>query len=35
VLFARPLGFTEAEFYADGDTSIQQVPKVSFGAAKA
>jgi len=35
VLFARPLGFTEAEFYEDGDTSIQQAPKVAFGAAKA
>ena len=35
VLFARPLGFTEAEFYQDGDASIQQVPKVEFGTAKA
>ena len=34
VLFARPLGFTEAEFYQDGDASIQQVPKVEFGTAK-
>jgi len=35
VLFARPLGFTEAEFYADADASIQQAPKVQFGAAGA
>jgi LemA protein len=35
VLFARPLGFSEAEFYADADASIQQAPKVSFGAAQA
>jgi LemA protein len=35
VLFARPLGFSEAEFYADADASIQQVPKVSFGTAQA
>jgi LemA protein len=35
VLFARPLGFSEAEFYQDDDASIQQVPKVEFGAAKA
>ena len=35
VLFARPLGFSEAEFYADADASIQQAPKVQFGAAKA
>jgi hypothetical protein len=34
VLFARPLGFSEAEFYADDDASIQQAPKVSFGAAQ-
>ncbi len=34
VLFARPLGFSEAEFYADADTSIQQVPQVSFDAAR-
>jgi LemA protein len=34
VLFARPLGFSEAEFYADADASIQQAPKVSFGAAQ-
>ena len=31
VLFARPLGFSEAEFYADDDASIQQAPKVQFG----
>jgi LemA protein len=35
VLFARPLGFGEAEFYADADASIQQAPKVQFGAAQA
>jgi LemA protein len=35
VLFARPLGFTEAEFYEDGDASIQHAPKVSFGATEA
>jgi LemA protein len=34
VLFARPLGFSEAEFYQDDDASIQQAPKVSFGAAQ-
>ena len=34
VLFARPLGFREEEFYADSDTSIQVAPKVQFGAAK-
>ena len=34
VLFARPLGFTEAEFYSDDDASIQQAPKVTFGAAQ-
>ena len=34
VLFARPLGFDEAEFYADAEASIQQAPKVSFGEAK-
>jgi LemA protein len=34
VLFARPLGFTEAEFYQDADASIQQAPKVEFGAAQ-
>jgi LemA protein len=35
VLFARPLGFSEAEFYADADASIQQVPQVRFGEAQA
>ena len=30
VLFARPLGFTEEESYADPDASIQSAPKVSF-----
>src|SRR5690606_20132387 len=35
VLVARPLGFAEADFYQDGDASIQQAPKVEFGAAKA
>ena len=35
VLFARPLGFAEAEFYEDADASIQQAPKVQFGAAGA
>jgi len=35
VIFARPLGFTEAEFYQDGDASIQHAPKVEFGVAKA
>ena len=34
VLFARPLGFSEAEFYQDDDASIQHAPKVDFGAAK-
>lgn len=34
VLFARPLGFSEEEFYADDDASIQVAPKVQFGAAK-
>ena len=34
VLFARPLGFAEAEFYEDADASIQQAPKVAFGSAK-
>ena len=34
VLFARPLGFSEAEFYQDDDASIQHAPKVEFGAAK-
>ena len=35
VMFARPLGFTEEEFYTDTDASIQNAPVVSFGAAKA
>ena len=35
VLFARPLGFHEEEFYTDTDASIQVAPKVQFGAAKA
>ena len=35
VLFARPLGFHEEEFYTDSDSSIQVAPKVQFGAAKA
>jgi len=35
VVLARPLGFTEAEFYTDTDAAIQQAPKVQFGAAKA
>lgn len=35
MLFAGPLGFAEAEFYQDGDPSIQRAPKVEFGAAKA
>jgi LemA protein len=30
VLFARPFGFSEAEFYQDADATIQQAPKVSF-----
>jgi LemA protein len=34
VLFARPLGFSEAEFYADADASIQQAPQVKFGTAQ-
>lgn len=34
VLFARPLGFSEAEFYTDTDASIQNAPKVSFGASE-
>lgn len=32
VLLARPLGFGEAEFYEDGDASIQTAPKVTFAA---
>ena len=35
VLFARPLGFHEEEFYTDTDSSTQVAPKVQFGAAKA
>ena len=35
VLIARPMGFTEEEFYTDTDASIQVAPKVQFGAAKA
>lgn len=31
-LFARPLGFTEEEFYKDEDPAIQSAPKVSFPA---
>jgi|SRR5690554_2368540 len=34
LIFARPLGFAEAEFYEDGDTSIQQAPRVEFGTAR-
>jgi LemA protein len=35
VLFARPMGFTEEEFYTDTDASIQTAPVVKFGAAQA
>lgn len=35
VLIARPLGFTEEEFYTDADASIQVAPKVQFGATRA
>ena len=35
VLIARPMGFSEEEFYTDTDASIQVAPKVQFGAAKA
>lgn len=35
VLFARPLGFAEAEFYADADAAIQQAPQAKFGATQA
>jgi LemA protein len=35
VLIARPMGFHEEEFYTDTDASIQEAPKVQFGAAKA
>ena len=31
-LFARPLGFTEEEYYKDEDPAIQSAPKVSFQA---
>jgi len=32
VLVARPMGFTEEEFYTDTDSSIQSAPVVKFGA---
>ncbi|HET9428700.1 MAG TPA: LemA family protein [Allosphingosinicella sp.] len=32
VLFAGPLGFTEAEFYKDEDPAIQSAPKIDFKA---
>ena len=32
VLIARPMGFTEEEFYTDTDASIQTAPVVKFGA---
>jgi LemA protein len=32
VTIARPMGFTEAEFYQDDDASIQTAPVVKFGA---
>ena len=35
VLVARPMGFSEEEFYTDTDASIQSAPVVKFGAAKA
>ncbi len=35
VLFARPLGFQEEEFYTDTDASIQTAPVVKFDTAKA
>ena len=35
VLVARPMGFSEEEFYTDTDASIQTAPVVKFGAAKA
>jgi LemA protein len=35
VLLARPMGFTEEEFYTDTDASIQTAPVVKFGAAQA
>jgi LemA protein len=31
VAVARPMGFTEEPFYEDGDASIQNAPKVTFG----
>jgi LemA protein len=33
VAIARPMGFSEAEFYDDGDASIQKAPVVKFGPA--
>ena len=35
VLVARPMGFSEEEFYTDTDASIQTAPVVKFGEAKA
>jgi LemA protein len=35
VLIARPMGFSEEEFYTDTDQSIQSAPVVKFGAPKA
>ena len=35
VLIARPMGFSEEEYYTDTDASIQTAPVVKFGAAKA
>ena len=35
VLVARPMGFSEEEFYTDTDASIQTAPVVKFGAAQA
>ena len=35
VLGARPMGFSEEEFYTDTDASIQSAPVVKFGAAQA
>jgi len=32
VMMARPMGFAEAEYYEDGDASIQTAPVVKFGA---
>ncbi|MBV8687347.1 MAG: LemA family protein [Alphaproteobacteria bacterium] len=32
VAIARPMGFTEAEYYEDNDASIQTAPVVKFGA---